>query len=137
MDYFVIVREERYRLVREVQYEYYMAPPQEDHVKTSERKRAKEKARADYQKKNYNQQVGHKGPYLPATAVNQGQYHHEGPYLRTDIAHQGHFQQANMRNQVPPLKKRGSVMDCNIEAAKLLGGVVNTDYGRNKFTLRA
>ncbi|GMN49213.1 hypothetical protein TIFTF001_018383 [Ficus carica] len=103
MDHFVIVREERYRLVREVQ---YAAPPQEDPVKTSERKRAKEKALADYQKKNYNQQVGHKGPYLPV-----------------DIAH-------------PPLKKHGGVMDCN-EAAKLFGGVVITDYGRNKSTLRA
>ena len=131
----IVMREERYRAIREEKYEQYMVPSQEDPVKiTLEHfgKLAEQKAFVVHQRQNYYQQDGgHKGPYLHATVVNQGQYQH----YQQPVAHKGHSQQAYTRNQVPPLKKHGGVMDCN-EVAKLYGGVVFTDYGRNKFTLR-
>ncbi|EXC23300.1 hypothetical protein L484_005252 [Morus notabilis] len=163
MGHFVI-REEHYHAVREEQYEYYVAPPQDDSLKIMLEnfgKRAEQNAFVDYQQRQkYNQQdCGYKGPYLHATVAQQqpatthkvqttfappkGHYQqpiaHKGPnYLRTGIAHQGHVQQPNEGSQLqgPPSKTHGGVMDCN-EAAKLYGGVVITEYGRNKYTLRA
>ena len=97
MEHIVIMREERYRVVRE-------------------------------------DQSYCRGPYLYTTLVQQEppMTHkmqtyatplHEGPNYPRAAVHQGN---------VPPSKKHGGVMDCN-EVAKLYGGVVFTEYGRNKF----
>ncbi|EXC23303.1 hypothetical protein L484_005253 [Morus notabilis] len=100
MEHFVIMREERYRVVRE-------------------------------------DQSYCRGPYLYTTLVQQEPpMTHKVQTYATPLHEAGDYQQpfAHKGPNYPrvPSKKHGGVMDCN-EVAKLYGGVVFTEYGRNKF----
>ncbi|PON93246.1 hypothetical protein TorRG33x02_111520 [Trema orientale] len=164
-----VVREERFRVIRKEQHEYYMAPREELYPlemimfeQIGKRSNHHQQDFADdyyvFQKPYYHQQsqVNHRGPYLHATIVRQQPYvAYKEPHVETRIVtrepqmqgnvtqyHQGdqNYPQANMvSNQVAPqvMKKQGGAIDCN-EAAKLYGGLLSIEYGRNnKFQLRA
>ena len=173
MAHFVSCRDERYRVIRKVQHEYYV-PREEPLAMTLFEQRGKQldhDHKQDFshhdqyyydhdhfQKPYYNQQqnqhVGHKGPYLHATVLYQQPYVAYNPYVQSrtvpkaphmegSVTHyqgENYYQQPNFgisTSQVPQgMKKQGGVIDSD-EAAKIYGGVVVTEYGRNNKYPRA
>ena len=150
----VVIRDERYRVIRKVQHEYYV-PRQEpwemilfkqigkqsDHDHKQDFSDHDQYYYDHFQKPYYNQQqnehVGHKGPYLHATVLHQQPYVAYNPYVQSKTVPKGphmegsvtHYQGENYHQQANFGISTGQVP----QGIKKQGGVIDSNEAAKRY----